>query len=153
MLLAKFMGASIEILPTKPLSPNWEKQLCDRLVLINETITLDTRIKDSYRVIVNQSSLFGVWLSIKERSISPDEEYIEGIKWLEKIKVPLFMEQFRKIDYSIRLEIRRGTDDEDRHLMIMAVKEMVRQSNGIALFDHDFCSYKHHHVYLLSDFE
>jgi hypothetical protein len=147
------MGLSIEVLPTKPLSPNWDQQLCERLVLLDETVTFDKIFENAIRVFVNQSALFDVWFAKKERSIYTDEDYLEGFKGLEKIDVPLFLEKFRKIDYSIRLEIKISLEYDEKQLTLNAAKEIARLSEGIVFFDHTIGAYIYDHFYVISDFE
>lgn len=147
------MGLSIEVLPTKPLSPDWDQQLCERLVLLDETVTFEKIVENSIRVSVNQSALFDVWFAKKERSIYTDEDYLEGFKGLEKIDVPLFLEKFRKIDYSIRLEIKISLEYDEKQLTLNTAKEIARLSEGIVFFDHTIGTYIYDHFYVISDFE
>ena len=147
------MGASIEFSPAKAMPEEWPQQLFDGLFLVNNTVTITKKSDDFYRLTVNQLVLFDVWLPKKDITVFPDTDYIEGIRWLEKINIPDFLEKFKAIDYSILLEIRYSLDEKEQELIITAAKEIVRLCDGIALFDQDIGSYKHHHVYLLSDFE
>jgi hypothetical protein len=147
------MGLSIEVLPTKPLSPNWDQQLCERLVLLDETVTFEKIVENAIRVFVNQYPTFDVWFAKKERSIYTDKDYVEGFKGLEKIDVPLFLEKFKKIDYSIRIEIKISIEYDEKQLMLNAAKEVARLSDGIIFFDHTIGTYIYDHFYVISDFE
>lgn len=147
------MGASIEILPTKPLSSGWEQQLREYLALLDNSIRFDQIAEHSFRVIVRQSALFDAWLAVKEPDVFKDEDYLDELKGLEKMDVPLFLELFRKISYSIRLEMKTGADDRELQLMVTVAKELAQLTNGIILFDHTIGTFVHDHVYVLSDFE
>jgi hypothetical protein len=147
------MGLSIEVLPTKPLSPDWDQQLFERLVLLDETVIFEKIFENAIRVFVNKYPTFDVWFAKKDRSIYSDEDYLEGFKGLEKIDVPLFLEKFRKIDYSIRLEIKISLEYDEKQLTLNAAKEIARLSEGIVFFDHTIGAYIYDHFYVISDFE
>ena len=145
------MGLGLEILPQKPLPKEWQTFLCEKISTAGGIASLEKKGHDYYLLLWNGALAFHLWLSIKERDIFAEPDYIEAVKNPQRINTDKFLDNFKKTDYSIRLEYKGAGKDIGIALMVSAASILAEITEGIVLFHNEILDYKVDNIYLSGD--
>ena len=144
------MSLSIEILPRAELKDNWKEKIIQK---ITDIFISDVNDDEYFRVFIGEINLFDFWKSNKSlcSGFFTDEDYIDGLKNLDKIDVKMFLNNFKDIPYTIILESKPTRKENELQYMILFTKVISEITKGIILFDQSFLGYKSNVVYLPDD--
>jgi hypothetical protein len=145
------MSYSIEILPGKPLPQNWQDIFSIQMSTKTDEVSVLHIDETSFRLVCNNAPMFFFWLSDKDREAFPEESYIDALKKPAGIDIDAFLQRFKTVDYSIRLESKPARKEGEIELMVPAAKALAEITEGLILFDQNIAKYKANGIYLPED--
>ncbi|MCU0432007.1 MAG: hypothetical protein MUC87_00980 [Bacteroidia bacterium] len=147
------MGYQIEILPQKELPENWKNLINIKFSSPEIPIVFNSKIPNYYIVNLHEDTFIHIWLSIKEREIFKDSEYLEAIKNIDTINMTDFLKKFDKLSYTIILEY-KGTENANHIIILLKLTSIIAElSDGIITFRNDIRNFKVDNIYFPTDLD
>lgn len=145
------MAIEIEILPQISIPENWQELITNKLNFINIKSNSVINRLEYYLSILDDNSAIHIWLSEKEKNIFTDSDYLESIKNINIISKSIFLANFKKINYTITIEYKGTTNDNNFNLLLDIVVFIAVLTDGLITFRNDFSKFKVDNIYLPKD--
>lgn len=145
------MSLSIEIFPSKKLPIEWQNQLVHFISNVPESKGLSILIQEHsekhYRIYNGTSPVFSIWLHNKDITTFKDEECFETVKNKETFDFNHFLHQFSSVDFTVLIDSKAGSNQNEFRLAIKAACYMGKITDGMITFDQTVSGFTPDYLY------